>query len=425
MNQFLKAFTLVSLLSAAACAQSAKPAQSSGIPNQDSAPGSGKRIIVKAESLPKPFQTDSVRNGPKVIPAPAGASLQLPSGFSASVFAEGDFKNPRWIIEGTNGDLFLSDARDNSVALLRDANKDGRIDNQTERFKFLTGLNRPFGMAIRDGYFFVANTDGVMRYKYQAGQAKIEDKGEKIIDLPAQGYNNHWTRNLLFSPDGKKLYVSVGSGTNVDDESADPRRAAISEYNADGTGHRIYAGGIRNPIGLAWNPITGLLWTAVNERDGLGDDLVPDYATSVKEGAFYGWPFSYMGKNEDPRRKGERPELVARAIVPDVLFEAHCAALGIAFYTGNMFPKEYQGDAFVALHGSWNRSLRHGYKIVRIPFKNGKPDGGYENFMTGWVTNTPGQNVWGRPVGLLMMSDGSLLVVDDGANKVWRITYKK
>ena len=238
-------------------------------------------------------------------------------------------------------------------------------------------------MAINNGYFYVGNTDGVVRYKYNVGDTKISAAPEKIADLPAQGYNNHWTRNLLFSPDGKKLYVSVGSGTNVDVES-DQRRAAISEYNPDGTDHRIYASGIRNPIGLAWNPTTKELWTAVNERDGLGDDLVPDYATSVKDGGFYGWPYLYIGGNVDPRRADDIKNIrLKSATVPDVLFEAHCAALGLVFYTGKMFPKEYQGDAFVAMHGSWNRSLRTGYKVVRIPMENGKPQGGYENFMTG------------------------------------------
>jgi glucose/arabinose dehydrogenase len=381
------------------------------------------RIVIKPDSLPKPYHSESARNFPKVTTAPANAQLKLPPGFQISVFAEGDFGLPRWIIEGTNGDLFLSDARKQSVFLLRDSNRDGKIDNATERFTLVEGLNRPFGMAINGGYFYVGNTNGVVRFKYNVGETKITSAPEKIADLPADGYNNHWTRNLLFSPDGKKLYVSVGSGTNVDVES-DPRRAAISEYNPDGTEHRIFASGIRNPIGLAWNPTTKELWTAVNERDGLGDDLVPDYATSVKDGGFYGWPYMYIGSNVDPRRAEDMKNIRLRQpIVPDVLLEAHCAALGLVFYTGTMFPKEYQGDAFVAMHGSWNRAKRSGYKVVRIPMKNGKPEGGYENFLTGWVPDPNAREVWGRPVGLTMMRDGSLLVVDDGGNKVWRVTY--
>ena len=381
-----------------------------------------KRIVIKPESLPKPFETKSSMNFPKVGAQPAGAGLSLPPGFEINVFSTGDYKDPRWVIEGPNGDLFISDDQANSVFLLRDSNKDGVIDNKTEKFTFLSGLNQPFGMAIQNGYFYVANTNSVMRFKYQAGQTKIEDAGEKIVDLPGNGYRQHWTRNIIFSKDGRKMYVSVGSESNVGEE--EPRRAAINEYNADGSGHRVFASGIRNPVGLAWNPATGELWTAVNERDGLGDDLVPDYATSVRDGGFYGWPYSYIGKNLEPRMKGKGQDLVEKAIIPDVLFEAHSAALGIVFYTGKMFPKDYSGDAFVALHGSWNRSSRSGYKVVRIPLKNGKPEGGYENFLVGWVQEDLGKEVWGRPVGLAMMRDGSLLVVDDGGKKIWRITYK-
>lgn len=382
----------------------------------------GDRIVISVDSLPKPFETKAVANGPRNAPPPAGSALAVPPGFEVKVFAEGDFQNPRWILEGPNGDIFLADSRANNIYLLRDQNRDGRIDNATERFTFATGLNQPFGMAIHQGWFYVGNTSTVVRFRYEVGQTAVSGAAEKIIDLPGQGYRQHWTRNLLFSRDGKKLYVSVGSETNVSEE-ADPRRAAISEYNPDGTGHRIFAAGIRNPIGLAWNPVTGQLWTAVNERDGLGDDLVPDYVTSVREGGFYGWPYAYMGKNEDPRLAGKRPDLVARTIVPDVPVEPHAAALGLAFYTGKMFPKEYVGDAFVAFHGSWNRALRSGYKVVRIPFRNGRPVGGYINFMTGWVPDEKGREVWGRPVGLTMIKDGSLLVVDDGGNKIWRITY--
>ncbi len=410
-RQVFNSFLLSLLVAVSVCGQAAKPAATS----------KPERIVIKPESLPKPYHSDSARNFPRTTPAPANAKLQLPPGFQISVFAEGDFGIPRWIIEGPNGDLFLSDARKQAVYLLRDTNKDGKIDNASERFTLVEGLNRPFGMAINNGYFYVGNTNGIVRFKYNVGDTKIMSAPEPIAELPTQGF--HWTRNLLFSPDGKKLYVSIGSGTNVDVEP-DARRAAISEYNPDGTGHRIFASGIRNPIGLAWNPTTKELWTAVNERDGLGDDLVPDYATSVKDGGFYGWPYMYIGNNVDPRRADDLKNIrLKQPIVPDVLLEAHCAALGLVFYTGKMFPKEYQGDAFVALHGSWNRALRSGYKVVRIPMKNGKPEGGYENFLTGWVPDAAGRDVWGRPVGLTMMRDGSLLVVDDGGNKVWRVTY--
>jgi glucose/arabinose dehydrogenase len=393
------------------------------------------RIVINPDGMPKPFETKSVQNQPRVVPQPDGAKLQLPQGFDLNVFSEGDYKYPRWLLEGPNGDLFLadSDPQVNAIYLLRDANKDGKIDNATERFTFAADplvegaprkLNRPFGMAIQNvggqTYFYIGNTDSIVRYKYKVGDTKLEGTPEKLIDLPPGG---HWTRNILFSRDGKKMYVSVGSLSNVN-EGEPAMRAAINEYNPDGTGHRIFASGIRNPVGLAWNPTTGALWTAVNERDLLGDDLAPEYATAVKEGGFYGWPDSYIGKNLDPRVKKPRMELVEKAIIPDVLIEPHSAALGIEFYTGKMFPKQYQGDAFVALHGSWNRAKRTGYKVIRIPFKNGKPEGGYENFLTGWVPDESGKEVWGRPVGVLMIRDGSLLVVDDGGKKVWRVTYK-
>jgi glucose/arabinose dehydrogenase len=383
----------------------------------------GKRIVIKPDALSEPYKNGDVDNTPQRIERPAGAWPQLPSGFAATLFAEGDFKRPRNIIEAPNGDLFLSDAEADSVFLLRDVNADERIDNGSERFTFLTGLNQPFGMAIRGGYFYVANTDSVARYKYQLGRTAPESAAEKIIDLPGKGYNQHWTRNLIFSPDGEKIYVTVGSESNSRPE--EPRRAAINQYNADGSGHRVFASGLRNPVGLAWNPATGELWTTVNERDGIGDDLVPDYATSVRDGGFYGWPYFYIGGHEQPFSWfwNKRPELKSKVIVPDVLIEAHGAALGLAFYTGAMFPAEYRGDAFVALHGSWNRRRLHGYKVIRIPFENGKPEGGYENFMVGWISGSEAKEVWGRPVGVLARSDGSLLVVDDLGNCVWRVVY--
>ncbi len=329
-----------------------------------------KPIVTSIDpaSLPKPFATESARRVSKRVPQPADAKLHLPKGFKINVFAEGDFKEPRWMALAPNGDVFLSDARANSLIVLRDKNKDGVAE---ERFVFSDALSQPFGIAFHKDWVYVANTDSVVRFKYKSGQTKAEGSPERVVELTAGGYNQHWTRNVLFSPDGSKMFVSIGSATNVIVE-ADPKRAAISVYDPDGKNHRIYASGLRNPIGLAWNPKTGELWTAVNERDGLGDDLVPDYATSVKEGSFYGWPYSYIGQNEDPRRKGENPELVKKAIVPDVLFTSHVAALGIQFYTGKMFPKEYQGDAFVAFHGSWNRQKLSGYKIARIRFKERK-----------------------------------------------------
>lgn len=373
--------------------------------------------------LPPPFHTVSARRNSRVIPQPANAKLTVPKGFKVNVFAEGEFRYPRWMALAPNGDVFVADSRANSIIVLRDKNKDGVAD---ERFMWSDKLAQPFGMAFHRDWFYVANTDSVVRFAYKSGQTQASAEPERLVELTAGGYNQHWTRNILFSPDGKKMFVSIGSATNVDVE-ADPKRAAISVYDPDGKNHRIYASGLRNPIGLAWNPKTGELWTAVNERDGLGDDLVPDYATSVKEGGFYGWPFSYIGQNEDPRRKGENPELLKKAIVPDVLFTSHVAALGIQFYSGKMFPKEYQGDAFVAFHGSWNRAKLSGYRVVRIKFDDkGKLEGNsYEDFVSGWLPDENSNEVWGRPVGLLVLPDGSLLITDDGARKIWRVSYGK
>ncbi|MGQ0540803.1 MAG: PQQ-dependent sugar dehydrogenase [Blastocatellia bacterium] len=377
---------------------------------------------IDPKKLPLPFHTESVRRNSRQVPQPENAKLYLPKGFKVNVFAEGDFRYPRWMALAPNGDVFVADSRANSVIVLRDTNKDGKAD---QRFVFSDKLAQPFGMAFHENWFYVANTDSIVRFTYKSGQTAAAGDPEKIVELTPGGYNQHWTRNILFSPDGKKMFVSIGSASNVSVE-ADPRRAAISVYDPDGRNHRIYASGLRNPIGLAWNPKTGELWTAVNERDGLGDDLVPDYVTSVKEGGFYGWPYSYIGQNEDPRRKGENPVLVKKAIVPDVLFTSHVAALGIQFYTGKMFPKEYQGDAFVAFHGSWNRQKLTGYKIIRIRFKNGKLIGNsYEDFVSGWLPSEDSSDVWGRPVGLLVAADGSLLIADDGARKIWRISYGK
>jgi len=373
--------------------------------------------------LASPFHTESARRSSRVVPQPADAALRVPAGFKVNVFAEGGFRYPRWMALAPNGDVFVADSRANSIVVLRDKNKDGVAE---ERFVFSDKLAQPFGMAFHKDWFYVANTDSVVRFSYKSGQTQAAGEPEKLVELTAGGYNQHWTRNVLFSPDGTRMFVSIGSASNVDVE-ADPKRAAISVYDPDGKNHKIYAGGLRNPIGLAWNPKTGELWTAVNERDGLGDDLVPDYATSVKENGFYGWPYSYIGQNEDPRRKGENPELVKKSIVPDVIFTSHVAALGIQFYTGKMFPKEYQGDAFVAFHGSWNRQKLSGYTVVRIPFDDkGKLEGNrYENFVAGWLPDENSNEVWGRPVGLLVNADGSLLIADDGGRKIWRVSYGK
>lgn len=376
---------------------------------------------IKPQDLPLPYASESANHSSKIIPQPAGAKLNVPQGFKVNVYAEGDFSNPRWMTLAPNGDVFVSDAGANKIIILRDKNGDGAVD---ERYTFTENLSQPFGMAFNGDYFYVANTDSVVRFKYKTGQTKAESDPEKLIALTEGGYNQHWTRNIIFSPDGKKLYVSIGSSSNASPEK-DERRAAISEYNPDGSGYRLYASGIRNPIGLAWNPVTKELWTAANERDGLGDNLVPDFVTSVRDGAFYGFPWAYIGQNEEPRLKGQNPDAIKKAVAPDVLVQAHSAALGLAFYSGKMFPQEYQNDAFIALHGSWNRDKLTGYKIIRVRMKDGKPIGGYDDFLTGWLPDENSQEVWGRPVGLLVNTDGSLLICDDAANKIWRVSYGK
>jgi len=376
---------------------------------------------IKPSDLPPPKIENEVNNGPKVIERPEGAKLTMPPGFEISTFAEGGFTRPRWMALASNGDVFVADSRGGKVVVLRDTNKDGVAE---ERSTFAEGLNQPFGLAFWRDYVYVGNTDAITRYHYKPGQMKAEGPAEKIADVPGKGYNEHWTRNILFSPDGKKMYITVGSESNVDVE-ANPMRATITEFNPDGTGKRTYASGTRNPIGLAWLPGTRTMWAAVQERDRLGDDLAPDYVTAIKEGGFYGWPFAYAGGFDDPRHKGERLDLVKKMITGDVLIQAHSAILGLTFYEGKMFPKEYKGDVFVALHGSWNRTKRTGYKIIRIRFKNGKPVGGYDDFLTGWMLDENRKEVWGRPVGLLVLPDGSMLITDDGANKIWRLTYAR
>jgi glucose/arabinose dehydrogenase len=284
-------------------------------------------------------------------------------------------------------------------------------------------------MAFRQGYFYVANSDSVVRYKYTPGDLQPQGEPQKIVDLPAGG-NHNW-RNIIFNLAGTKMYVTVGSATN-NTAGEDCRRGAILEFNPDGTGFRIFASGLRNPEGLAWQPGTNTLWTAVNERDNLGDDLVPDYITSVKDGGFYGWPYSYIGQNYDPLYVGGQPELVKRAIVPDVLIPAHSAAISVMFYTGRQFPERYRNGAFVGLHGSWNRSKASGYRVVFFPFENGKP-GPMEDFLTGFLLTDGGRNAadgsmapithWGRPVSSIVARDGSLLVTDDQGGRIWQIKY--
>jgi glucose/arabinose dehydrogenase len=376
-----------------------------------------KHHEITVAQMPRPFATQSAARPSHIISAPRDARLHLPPGFTIATYAEG-FENPRWMALAPNGDVFVAESDAGRIAVLRDPQHTGH----PQRFEFASGLNLPFGMAFHGGYFYVAETDAIVRYSYRFGQTRASGKPERILSLPGHGYNQHWTRDLLISPDSKKLFVSVGSQSN-DSPSDDLRRAAILEFNLDGTGQQIFAGGLRNAVGIGFDPGSETLWATVNERDGLGDELPPDYFTSVQSGGFYGWPYAYIGPHPDPHNGSKRPDLVAKTLTPTLLLQAHSAPLGFAFYTGKMFPAEYRGDAFIAFHGSWNRSHLTGYEIVRVHFRNGKPTGGYDDFITGWHVSPDSNEAWGRPVGLLVLPDGSLLITDDGANKIWRVSY--
>jgi len=363
--------------------------------------------------LPAPFATPSSNNRPQVIGRPDGAQLKLPAGFTIEEVASG-FEKPRFMAMGPSGEILLSDAVANGVVY-------ALTNGAKDRKKLIERLDRPYGIAFWKNYVYVAEATSLKRYPYDS-KAMTAGPGQEVVSMKDFG-KGHWTRSVLFDPKGTKMYLTIGSGSNVD--AGEPKeRAAINRYNPDGTGHEIFAAGLRNVIGLRWYPGTTRLFAAVQERDLLGDDLVPDYLTEVKQGGFYGWPFAYFGPNEDPRRKGEAPQLVTKTIVPDVLLGAHVAVLDFIFYTGKQFPKQYQGGAFLAQHGSWNRSQRVGYDVVYQPFKNGKPDGTPQEFLTGWMLDPNKREVWGRPVALLQMPDGSLLLTDDGGNKIWRISYK-
>jgi glucose/arabinose dehydrogenase len=388
----------------------------------------GVRRHITLADLPEPYATKSAMNQPKGIPRPAGAMPRVPDGFKVDVFADG-LNNPRLIRVAPNGDLFIAESGPGRIRVLRDSGNTGKPEvNEV----FASGLKQPFGIAFYPNgpnpkYIYVGNTDSVVRFAYQNGDIKAGGNPETIVpDIPSGGRltgGGHWTRDIAFSKDGRKMYVSVGSASNdlENPKVSEDRRADILEYNPDGSGFRLFASGIRNPVGITVNPETGQLWASVNERDALGDNLVPDYITHVQEGGFYGWPWFYMGNHQDPRHPGEHPELASKVLVPDVLLQSHSASLEMTFYTGKQFPSQYVNDAFASEHGSWNRSHRTGYKVIRVPMKNGRATGEYEDFMTGFVADDG--NVWGRPVGVAVARDGSLYVSDDGSNTIWRITY--
>ena len=385
-------------------------------------PGAVHKIALS--DLPAPFATSSAGNAPTIVARPADAWPKAPNGFKVQLYADG-LATPRVIRVAPNADVFVAESGGGQIRAFRGLNADGRPERSEV---FAANLNQPYGIAFYPAgpdpqWIYVGDTDSVVRFPYRNGDLKATGVAARVVDLPHG--SGHWTGDVVFSADGKTLFVAVGSESNVDDPdttAAERYRADILAFGPDGSHMRVYAAGIRNPSGLAVDPRTGRLWCTVNERDGLGDNLVPDYITSVRAGGFYGWPWWYMGPHQDPRHLGKHPELRERVIAPDVLLQPHSASLQIAFYQGQQFPDEYQGDIFASEHGSWNKSVRTGYEVIRVPLRHrGKANGEYEDFLTGFVLAN-GQ-VWGRPVGVTTALDGSLLVTDDGSNSIWRISY--
>ncbi len=389
----------------------------------------GRTHDITPADLPQPYATRASNNHPELVGRPADAWPQAPSGFKVDLFA-GGLDNPRLIRTAPNGDLFLAESYPGRILVFRGLTSDGKPERAET---FAEGLHRPFGIAFYPPgpdpqYVYVGNTDSVVRFAYRNGDLKARSGPETVVsNIPngdeTVGGGGHWTRDLAFSRDGKQMFISVGSRTNVADTDKDKsefHRADILVANPDGSNLRVYASGIRNPVGITIDP-QGTLWASVNERDNIGDNLPPDYITHVQENGFYGWPWYYIGGHEDPRLKGKHPELKDKVIVPDILLEPHNASLEMTFYQARQFPSPYQGDIFAAEHGSWNRSVRTGYEVIMARVKNGRATGEYEDFLTGFVT-TDGK-VWGRPVGVAVGQDGSLMVTDDGSNSLWRVSY--
>lgn len=423
---FLTSFAAVLLFLTATWAQNSSNSKPSAAAEGQGAPDNwqnerpGDRFMVKASELPMPYSSDSASNHTKIVPRPENAWPLVPEGFKIDMAATG-LQNPRNIVTAPNGDLFFAETAPGRVLVIRGFGPDGKAQTPEE---FASGLMRPYGIAFyppgpNPKYVYVANTESVVRFPYKNGDLKATGPAETVVaTLPPGG---HFTRNIVFSKDGKKLYVAVGSKANVGDSPDETDRADVLEYNPDGTGHRVYTYGTRNPTGITVNPKTGQLWICVNERDELGDDLPPDYVTHIVDGGFFGWPWYYIGTHPDPRMAEKHPELKEKVIVPDVLLQSHSAPLSLTFYNGRQFPAEYRGDLFVASHGSWNRADPTGYGILRLYTPNGKATGEYQDFVTGFVVTD--QTVWGRPVGVTVASDGSLVFTDDGSNSVWRVTY--
>jgi glucose/arabinose dehydrogenase len=394
--------------------------------------GPGVRRKITAADLPPPFATQSVRNRPSIVERPNGAMLHVPSGFTVNEAASG-LDDPRLVRVAPNGDIFIAESMAGQVRVLR--MPDG-TSTPTQNQVFVSHLTMPFGIAFwppgpNPSFIYIANTDSVVRIPYHNGDLEDRSAPQVVVpDLPGGGHlmgGGHWTRDVVFSKDGSRMFVSVGSKTNDEPDavktlpSSEEHRADVLQFDPEGKNSVTFATGLRNCVGMAVNPATGDLWCSTNERDTLGDNLPPHLITRVREGGFYGWPWYYIGRNEDPNHKGERPDLKDKVIVPDVLLQAHSASLEMTFYEGNQFPSDYRGDAFAAEHGSWNRERRTGYKIIRVIVRNGVPTGEYDDFLTGFVTSDG--DVWGRPVGVAVAHDGSLIVTEDAHGTVWRISY--
>ncbi|GAC1616453.1 MAG: sorbosone dehydrogenase family protein [Bradyrhizobium sp.] len=402
----------------------------------------GLSRLIKPQDLPEPGATASSANVARIVPRPPSAVPQVPAGFRIELFAEG-LSGPRQMRVAPNGDVFIAETRAGRIRILRAADGSAKASGNEI---YASGLNRPFGIAFFPAgedpkWVYVANTDSVVRFPYNKADTKAAGKPEIVIAELPHGFG-HSTRDIVFTNDNKRMLVSVGSASNAAEGmgsasgglqawidghplgaswGGERNRADVLVFDPEGKNPGIFATGIRNCVGLAVHPRTGDAYCSTNERDGLGDNLVPDYVTRVREGAFYGWPWFYIGSNQDPTLAGQRPDLKDKVTVPDVLVQAHSASLGLAFYTGRTFPPEYSGDGFAAEHGSWNRSKRTGYKVIRIRLKDGVPTGEYQDFVTGFVVND--SEVWGRPVGVAVAHDGALLVSEDGNGTIWRVTH--
>ena len=366
-------------------------------------------LPVNWQELPKPYATKSAVNPPAVTERPRNARLSIARGFEVEEYMSG-FAAPRKMLNGKKDEFLLADMDDGIVYVI----------NGSDKNKLISGLEQPYGLAFYQDWLYVADAMAVRRYQYDAETFSVA-AGESIIDLSTHA-SGHITRSILIDEKAEKLYLSIGSESNV--SAGEPEaRAAISRYNLDGSGYELYASGLRNAVGMSWNPMNGELWVTSHERDGLGDNLVPDFLTRVKQGGFYGWPYAYIGPHEDPRRRGEAPERVKQTLYPSVLLGGHVGAMELLFHQSDTFPATFRNGVFVALHGSWNRSERSGYAVVFVPFLNGEPQSGPLKFLDGWIVQGSRRKVWGRPVGLLALKDGSILVSDDGAGKLWRIRY--